>query len=173
MLQLDASCVSERSIAERRGLREWRPDAVAAAGSKGWRLACRVREGGHMRDIATQEDCAELVGRFYESVRTDPLLGPVFARRIDGRWPEHLATMERFWATVLLRAPLYSGRPIDRHVALPIDDSHFDRWLALWDTCVDARYAGAHAEHAKNGARRMAERMQNTLSDVRARPSPP
>ena len=117
-----------------------------------------------MPDIETPEDCAELVERFYANARNDVLLGPVFADRIQGHWPAHLATMGRFWATVLFQLPLYQGRPIDRHLGLPICESHFDRWLALWTAAVDARYAGPHAERAKEGARRMAARMLTTIS---------
>ena len=112
-----------------------------------------------MQDIETQSDCRDLVEKFYARVRCDALLGPIFAERLDGRWPEHLAKMERFWATVLLAAPLYAGRPLEAHLGLAINAQHFQRWIVLWTQTLDERFCGPRAEHAKRAAPRIAERM--------------
>src|SRR3546814_10741874 len=42
---------------------------------------------------------AELVDRFYASVREDAMLGPVFDARVDD-WPKHLGQMNRFWQSL-------------------------------------------------------------------------
>ena len=39
-----------------------------------------------------------LVDRFYEAVRADPELGPVFEAAIGEDWSTHLQTMKHFWA---------------------------------------------------------------------------
>lgn len=112
-----------------------------------------------MQDIETRQDCRELVERFYAQVLRDALLGPIFAARLDGHWPEHLAKMESFWTTVLLAEPLYAGRPLEAHLDLGIGAQHFERWLALWTETLDARFRGPHAEHAKRAAPHIAQRM--------------
>lgn len=74
---------------------------------------------------------AKLVDRFYEKVRVDPLLGPVFAPRIDD-WDAHKVLMTSFWATIALRTGHYRGNPLAKHQPLPIGIEHFQRWLVLW-----------------------------------------
>jgi hemoglobin len=74
-----------------------------------------------------------LVHRFYERVRADPLLGPVFEARIRD-WTPHLTRMCAFWSSVLLMTGRYHGRPMQAHAPLPVDAQHFDRWLALFET---------------------------------------
>lgn len=74
---------------------------------------------------------AELVGRFYDKVRADPLLGPVFNPLVDD-WDAHNVLMTSFWATVALGTGHYRGNPLAKHQPLPIGVEHFQHWLALW-----------------------------------------
>lgn len=112
-----------------------------------------------MRDIETHEDCKALVHGFYERARRDPILGPVFESRVAGRWDEHLVRMTSFWMTVLFAIPLYAGKPLERHVGLPIGPAHFARWVDLWSAEVDQRFFGARAGLAKRAALKMSRRM--------------
>lgn len=74
-----------------------------------------------------------LVERFYDRVRADPALGPVFAERIAD-WPPHLARMKQFWSTILRGDGQFSGNPMLKHVAIPgIEAPQFERWLALFE----------------------------------------
>lgn len=72
-----------------------------------------------------------LVRRFYEKVRVDDLLGPIFAAHIDD-WEPHLQRMFAFWSSVTLMSGRYSGNPMQKHIALPVDAEHFDRWLEIF-----------------------------------------
>ena len=72
-----------------------------------------------------------LVRGFYEKVRADDLLGPVFDSRIEA-WEPHLQRMFAFWSSVTLMSGRYSGNPMQKHIPLPIDADHFDRWLELF-----------------------------------------
>ena len=74
---------------------------------------------------------ATLVDRFYDKVRVDPLLGPVFNPLVED-WDAHKVLMTSFWATVALRSGHYRGNPLARHQPLPIGAQHFRRWLVLW-----------------------------------------
>ncbi len=73
----------------------------------------------------------ELVHRFYDRVRADPELGPIFAAHI-GEWGPHLERMVAFWSSVVLMTGRYHGRPVPAHAALRLGWSHFERWLALF-----------------------------------------
>jgi hemoglobin len=78
---------------------------------------------------------ATLVDHFYEKVRRDPDIGPIFNAAVDD-WDEHKRLLTSFWASVALRAGSYRGNPMAAHRPHPIQARHFDRWLALWqETC--------------------------------------
>lgn len=72
-----------------------------------------------------------LVDTFYQRIRADPGLGPIFEQRVAD-WDGHLATMRRFWSSVVLMTGVYHGEPMRRHAPLPVNGAHFDRWLALF-----------------------------------------
>ena len=75
---------------------------------------------------------ARLVDRFYERVRRDPGLGPVFNTAVHD-WDAHKTTLVDFWCSVALRAQRYRGNPMAAHRGHPIHAEHFTTWLALWE----------------------------------------
>src|SRR5690349_10352108 len=100
-------------------------------------------------DISTLADIEKLVEVFYESVRQDELLAPVFNMRIQDRWPEHLEKMKAFWQTVLFHQQAYRGSPFPPHARLPINGLHFERWMELFTATVDKLFTGEKASDAK------------------------
>lgn len=77
-----------------------------------------------------------LVKQFYAKVRTDSVLGPIFAARIAD-WPPHLARMKQFWGTILRGDGGFSGNPMALHAAIPgIERFHFRRWLVLFEATL-------------------------------------
>jgi hemoglobin len=110
-----------------------------------------------MKDISTRQDIKELVDTFYGRVRKDELLGPVFNERIKDKWPEHLEKLYAFWQTVLFQEPAYQGSPFPPHAQLPVDRSHFQRWMELVTSTVDGLFQGQKATEAKERAGKMAE----------------
>jgi len=100
-----------------------------------------------------------LVHGFYDRVRKDPLLGPVFDSRISD-WGPHLERMCAFWSSVALATGRYQGRPMARHITLPVDGRHFDRWLALFEQTAAELCPPAAAMHFIVAARRIAESLE-------------
>jgi hemoglobin len=76
---------------------------------------------------------------FYDEIRQDVLLGPIFNGAIaPDAWPDHLAKMCDFWSATLLRTDRYEGRPLSPHLAIAgLDERHFRRWLTLFRKTVD------------------------------------
>jgi truncated hemoglobin YjbI len=72
-----------------------------------------------------------LVHAFYDRVRKDPLVGPVFDRQV-ANWDMHLERMCAFWSSVALMTGRYHGQPMEKHLPLSVDSRHFDRWLQLF-----------------------------------------
>ncbi|WP_439478400.1 group III truncated hemoglobin [Brevundimonas sp.] len=102
---------------------------------------------------------ARLVDAFYDRVRADPLLGPVFADRIKD-WGPHLEQMRLFWSSVALMSGAYHGRPMPKHLPLPVDARHFDRWLELFEATAAEICPSAAAAHFIERARRIAESLE-------------
>lgn len=80
-----------------------------------------------------------VVHGFYDDVRRDALLGPVFNGTIaPDEWPAHLEKLCDFWSATLLRTGRYGGRPLPPHLRLPeLGDDHFRRWLRLFRDTVE------------------------------------
>ncbi|RNF85926.1 group III truncated hemoglobin [Montanilutibacter psychrotolerans] len=97
---------------------------------------------------------AQLVDAFYEKVRADAMLGPVFNQAVDD-WPEHKRLLTSFWASITLEARSYRGNPMAKHRGLPIRAEHFDQWLALWRETTDALFAPEHAQLLQGHAERI------------------
>lgn len=96
-----------------------------------------------------------LVHGFYDRVRIDGLLGPVFEARIED-WDSHLQKMCVFWSSVTLLTGDYHGQPMVKHVFLPIDARYFDRWLALFEETARDVCPEPAAEYFLERAQRIA-----------------
>ena len=106
------------------------------------------------------EDMIERVIRaFYQRVPSDPMIGPVFASRITD-WEPHLQQMFAFWSSVTLMSGRYHGQPMQKHLPLPIDARHFDRWLALFEQTARELTPPAAADHFVAAARRIGESLE-------------
>ncbi|MEN5363562.1 group III truncated hemoglobin [Brevundimonas intermedia] len=100
-----------------------------------------------------------LVEAFYARVRDDALIGPIFAARITD-WAPHLAQMKLFWSSIALSTGVYQGRPMPKHLPLPIDARHFDRWLELFAETARDLCPPVAANHFIERARRIAESLE-------------
>ncbi|WP_090679343.1 group III truncated hemoglobin [Myroides guanonis] len=115
------------------------------------------------KDIENLEDVKQLVNMFYERVRINELIGPIFNAKIQDRWEMHLQQMYNFWQTVLLEEHTYNGRPFPPHAHLPISQEHFDTWLELFKNTLDELFDGPKVEEAKWRANQMAQMFLNKI----------
>ena len=100
-----------------------------------------------------------LVHGFYDEVRADTVLGPIFAASIED-WGPHLERMCTFWSSVTLMTGYYHGRPMQKHAPLPVDAAHFDRWLALFAETAQEICPPPAADHFIERARMIAESLE-------------
>lgn len=100
-----------------------------------------------------------LVRAFYAKVRADAVLAPVFEARIQD-WEPHLQRMFAFWSSVALMSGRYHGTPMAKHMPLPVDADHFDRWLALFKETAVEVCPPAAAVHFVELARRIAASLE-------------
>lgn len=112
----------------------------------------------------TEPMIRELVHRFYAEVRRDPLLGPIFEKRVHD-WPEHLDKLSAFWSSVALMTGRYKGRPMPVHIGIPeISRTHFEHWLALFRATAKAVCPAPAADLFIERAERIAESLHLGIS---------
>jgi hemoglobin len=111
-----------------------------------------------------EQDLARLVARFYATVRTDALIGPVFNDAIDD-WPEHLEKLTAFWSSLMLTSGRYKGAPMAAHLKhrSRITPAMFERWLALWREATEAEVPPGVAALMQVKADRIAQNFKFAL----------
>jgi len=131
-------------------------------------------EGGPERRAALTQQVADrtgideamierLVRAFYDRVKQDALLAPIFAQAVED-WEHHIQTLCRFWSSVTLMTGRYSGRPMAAHAPLPVERAHFLRWLALFEATARELCPAPAAELFVERARTIAESLRQGLS---------
>lgn len=97
-----------------------------------------VVDGKPLPEVLDEEMIVAVVHGFYDEIRKDELLGPIFMGAIaPEEWPHHLGKMCDFWSATLLRTGRYDGRPLAPHLRLPgLGEEHFRRWLTLFRATV-------------------------------------
>lgn len=101
----------------------------------------------------------KLVRTFYAKIGKDDLLGPIFNERITD-WEPHLKRMCAFWSSVALSTGRYQGRPMEKHLPLPVDAAHFDHWLKLFEQTAHEVCPPVAAAHFIDSARRIAQSLE-------------
>ena len=119
-------------------------------------------------DITGTEDIKWLVDRFYSKIQTDDLLAPVFSSRITD-WEPHLQTMYSFWDMALFGTKGYSGNPFSKHIDLPVESAHFNRWLHLFLETLNERFEGPVAAGAMQKASTVARIFLSRITQARGR----
>ena len=112
----------------------------------------------------TEAMIERLVHGFYAKVRADAVLAPVFDARIKD-WEPHLQQMCAFWSSVALMTGRYHGTPMVKHMPLPVDAYHFDRWLALFEATAAELCPRQAADHFVERARRIAASIEMGIAN--------
>lgn len=107
------------------------------------------------------------IERFYEKVRGDDLIGPVFARVVHD-WAAHKQTMVDFWSRAVLGTQRYGGMPLPPHVRLGLTAAHFERWLALWKEACRETMPEPLADHVSAIATNMSNHWSKALEAIEA-----
>lgn len=119
------------------------------------------------KEIVSREEVKLMVDNFYRKVNDDELLSLVFNDFAGVDWEEHLPNMYDFWSTILLGEMTYKGNPFLKHIPLPIDQEHFNRWLQLFIKTIDENFKGEVAEEAKKRASSIAGIFQYKLEHLK------
>lgn len=128
-------------------------------------------------DLDTRSQIHDLVVAFYREVVFDEVLEPVFGEVAEVDWAVHIPKLIDYWCRVLLREPGYQGRILEAHRHVHDIEAfrleHFDRWYALWEASIDARWHGPVAERAKAHAAHIGGTIAKQLLGEEWAPAPP
>jgi hemoglobin len=92
-----------------------------------------------LKRLVSEQQIRRLVDLFYDKVRADPDLGPIFERALRDEWGPHLQKMYDFWSSVMLTTGRYKGEPVTVHKRIDgMEIWLFDRWLTLFgESCAE------------------------------------
>ena len=104
---------------------------------------------------------ATLVHEFYDDIRKDAELSPVFNAAIGDNWTPHLDRMVDFWSTVMLGSRSFQGNVFGKHMLLNgVQPQHFVRWLQLFEAASTRLFAPVDAAEFQAVARRIGASLQ-------------
>lgn len=119
-------------------------------------------------DLDSPERIREFVDAFYGRMLRDPQLGPIFLDVAAIDLDRHLPLIRSYWEKLLLGSGDYRRHTMNIHRALharrALTEADFERWLNLFHTTVDERFAGPLAERAKQVAAHIAANMNRSLN---------
>ena len=106
------------------------------------------------RDIASRADIERLVNGFYERVRGDELLGPIFDDVAQTDWALHLPKMYDFWEGVLFGVAGFRGNRCPSIVNSPAACHWATGSLGGSSTCFTRAWTPSSAVRAPKAPRR-------------------
>lgn len=122
------------------------------------------------RDISNREDIELFIRSFYEKVKLDETIGIIFTEVVRMDWDHHIPLITDFWETILMDNPVYKKNAMEAHYHLnnifPLQKKHFDAWLHLFNTTLDAMYKGPVTELAKKRADGISAVMQFKMNNT-------
>lgn len=121
-----------------------------------------------MKDIAERRDIEKIVDRFYHKALSDDLIKHFFLDIVPIDIRTHLPVICDFWESILLGTTRYKDNAMLKHIALSkkskMEKQHFDRWLSLWKSTIDANYQGPLSDLAIERAHQIASLMLHKIS---------
>lgn len=130
-----------------------------------------------MKTSAPFEYCAASIGltetlvrkviiSFYEKVRSDALLGPIFSEAVGDDGSSHIERIIGFWLTATRLGRGYDGRNfMPAHLQNPsIHGDQLPRWLALFRATTTEQCSPQAASVLVDIAERMAETLEIGLA---------
>ena len=119
-------------------------------------------------DIESRNDIILLIDRFYEKIKVNPFLRPIFIDIAQLDFDHHMPILYDFWCTLLLGEMTYSRNAMEIHLQLnqkaSLTKIHFDEWLKLFNETVDDLYDGTKAQETKYRASSIAALMLHKIN---------
>ena len=123
-----------------------------------------------LENTITQENIKTLMDTFYDAIRKDKDLGPIFHASIGTdaiAWENHKEKIARFWRQMILGENVFNGQPLKKHIELPpFPREFFDQWLKLFSVSLSQIYIPEVANEFLSKAQMIAQRFQIAMYDM-------
>lgn len=87
-----------------------------------------------MVNSVTRDAIQLVISNFYDDVRNDDLLSPIFTSKLGGHWEAHVERLVLFWCNIILGTNEYKGSVYRKHMEISgVTKEHFVRWLQLFE----------------------------------------
>jgi len=120
-------------------------------------------------DTIDRAKIEEMVRDFYAIVLEDDILSPFFTNALgdnleNGKWHEHMHTLDDFWVLMMTGKPGYNGDPFPPHAFLgPLSREIFEHWLKLFHEVVYRLFVPEIADKFYGKANILAEQFIDNL----------
>ncbi|HVA99239.1 MAG TPA: group III truncated hemoglobin [Bacteroidia bacterium] len=123
------------------------------------------------KELENRKDIELLINQFYEKVRKDKLLAPIFNDIANINWETHLPRMYDFWEGLLFGNSHYTGNPMLVHIELDkkimLLPEHFEQWKKLFFETLDELFQGNKVEETKAKVNSIASVMLHKVKSMR------
>jgi len=123
---------------------------------------------GAQTALLTEDDIHQQVRAFYKAVRSDEILAPIFALKIentDAAWNKHTDHIADFWSSIFLKTRRFKGNPMLKHTLLPgLTPNHFAHWLSLFKQTAERTLKLEQSAAINQMAERIAKSLQMGLA---------
>jgi hemoglobin len=125
----------------------------------------------------TRDEINTVVKKFYQRVRKDPVIGPVFIDSLTLSpeiWNPHEAKIADFWANAILFERSYNGNPMMVHKGvMAIKPEMFETWLDLFAEVLHETLKPETADAWEQLARRIGRGLRMGIETRAYDPSQP
>lgn len=106
----------------------------------------------------------ELLRHFYADVRQHDLIGPIFNAHIKD-WPAHIEKIADFWSGLTGGPANYRGGMAWKHLALNLEEPHFQAWLGLWKRTCQTHLSASQASEMSQIADNIGTRLRTIVAN--------
>ncbi len=115
-----------------------------------------ILDKDNLRDIQNREDIEQILWAFYKKALKDSNIGMFFTEIAKINLEAHMPHISDFWEQQLFYTGNYKKNVLqihkDLHLKKAMEKIHFDTWLTLFKTIIDANFMGEKAELMKTRA---------------------
>lgn len=134
--------------------------------------------GSEQTDLASREEVAEFVTRFYREIAQDQRFHHYFETIANVNWKAHTSLLTDFWTDLLFPEISTEATHASEHMpgkelieahrwlheASSFDDALFDQWLDIFDTTLDEGWSGPRTEQVRSRGRGIAWAMRRRFA---------
>lgn len=117
-----------------------------------------------MTTLPSREAIQIVVSNFYDDVRNDDLLSPIFDSKLSGLWEAHVERLVNFWCNIILSTNDYKGSVYRKHMEISgATKEHFVRWLQLFERNAASQFSDEVYFEVMQIANRLATSLQHGM----------